>query len=64
MKGPTRRVAVMKLTVIFALIIGQVASREEDNMRGLLLIEVLIIIAILGVLAAIVIPNLSRLLEW
>jgi len=33
-------------------------------MRGLLFIEVLIIIAILSILAAVVIPNLSRLLEW
>jgi len=33
-------------------------------MKGLSLIEILIFIAILGILAAIVIPNLSRLLEW
>ncbi len=33
-------------------------------MKGLSLIEILIIIAILGILAAAVIPNLSRWLEW
>jgi len=33
-------------------------------MRGLSLIEILIYIGILGILAAAVIPNLSRLLEW
>jgi len=33
-------------------------------MKALSLLEILIYIAILGVLAAVVIPNLSRLLEW
>ena len=33
-------------------------------MRALTFEKVLLIIAILSVLAAIVIPNLSRLLEW
>jgi len=33
-------------------------------MRGLSLIEILIYIGILGILAVVIIPNLSRLLEW
>ncbi|MBA7685677.1 hypothetical protein ES703_94102 [subsurface metagenome] len=33
-------------------------------MRGVTWIEVLIIIAILGILAAVVIPNLFRVLGW
>ena len=33
-------------------------------MKGLTLIEILIYIAILAVLAAVVIPNLPRLLGW
>ncbi|HUV56789.1 MAG TPA: prepilin-type N-terminal cleavage/methylation domain-containing protein [Dehalococcoidales bacterium] len=33
-------------------------------MKGLSLIEILIYITLLAVLAAVVIPNLSRLLEW
>ena len=34
------------------------------GLKGLTLIEVLIIIAILGILAAVVIPNLFRVLGW
>jgi len=33
-------------------------------MRGLGLIEVLIIIAILGILAVIIVPELAKLLGW
>ena len=33
-------------------------------MKGLTLIEILIIVGILGVLAAIVVPELARLLGW
>ncbi len=33
-------------------------------MRGITLIEVLIILAVLGILAALIVPNLCRVLGW
>lgn len=33
-------------------------------MRGITLIEVLIIVAVLGILAAVILPNLLRVLGW
>ena len=41
---------------------SQAQGRGRHGMSGWTLVEILIIIAILGVLAAIVIPNLPRLL--
>ncbi len=41
---------------------SQALGRGRHGMSGWTLIEILIIIAILGVLAAVVIPNLPRLL--
>ena len=41
---------------------SQAQGGGRHGMRGWTLVEILIIIAILGVLAAIVIPNLPRLL--
>jgi len=40
------------------------ALQKAGDMKDLSLIEILIYIGILGILAAVVIPNLSRLLEW